>query len=400
MGYFETEQVYEDVYLLFVDAAGHSSVVRSNPRDRAHAGFSLLEARVRERLHFIQKEERCAHAEQWDWQGDGGLFTIYDPDESVARDTAIGVGQALLRVDLPRLQDEFSLMKLEGELHLRIALHKTTMRYLGEDKHGSIHSSDINFAAHLQAMVPPDMLAVSDTVYRIAGPYTEGFELVGSFEGHEIHLWSPSGAAGDAKRAWLAARGLEGSTTVFGYHERPSQHEKARLIDAAAEEVIDLGTALRTCSNYLLTTERPSTFLDSTLRFLERGGAYRCFLMDPRSEDTRSVAKSRDEDLIEKIEGSLRGFERFKQRHGSVTDRLIVCTMPSHPGMAALAVDLESPAALILYSPYLPTAPLQAAKARGDMPHYLASRVNRSLFDTISETILALTSHAEVVRIL
>ena len=38
---FQKGQVYENVYMIFVDAAGHSNVVRSNPRDVSDQAFDL-----------------------------------------------------------------------------------------------------------------------------------------------------------------------------------------------------------------------------------------------------------------------------------------------------------------------------------------------------------------------
>lgn len=235
----------------------------------------------------------------------------------------------------------------------------------------------------------------------MAGRYAEGFELVGPYEGRNVYLWAPEASAGDVSRAWLVARGLAEGITILGYHERPSQREKARLIDTGVEGIIDLGTALHTCANYLITTERPTTYRDAVLSFLRRGGVYHCFLMQPDSEDARRVAKERGEDLDQKIQTSIRDFERFKRQHGELADQLMVYMLPHYPGMAALAVDIESPTGLILYSPYLPTLPSQKTTIeRGDMPHYLASRIAGPFFDSISQVVRAFTSSPDVTRIM
>lgn len=39
---FEKNQVYENVYLIFIDASGHSNVVKSNPKDVSEQAFDLL----------------------------------------------------------------------------------------------------------------------------------------------------------------------------------------------------------------------------------------------------------------------------------------------------------------------------------------------------------------------
>lgn len=107
---------------------------------------------------------------------------------------------------------------------------------------------------------------------------------MGLHEGKEIYLRLLKGSPDDTAKAWLMARGLWSAVPVHAYHERPSQHEKARLVNAASSEIIDLGTALGTCSNYLVTTERPAWYRDAVISFLERGGVYRCVLMNPSSE--------------------------------------------------------------------------------------------------------------------
>ncbi len=119
---------------------------------------------------------------------------------------------------------------------------------------------------------------------------------------------------------------------------REGSHDRA-----AASEVIDLGTSVRTSSRYLVTTERPAHFRDAVLTFLERGGTFRIVLMNPRSEATALLSRQRGEDLVGKTTEALGCLRTFKSRHGNVTDRLEVLQTDDYPGMACLAIDLDEP---------------------------------------------------------
>jgi hypothetical protein len=225
------------------------------------------------------------------------------------------------------------------------------------------------------------------------------FEPVGQFEGRQVYVYAPGARPGDGARAWLAARGLTGAVAVHGYHERPSQLEKVRLINAAEHEVIDLGTALRTASNYLVTTERPAYFRDAVTDLLHRGGRYRCVLMDPEAPATRLLAEQRGEALPDKIIGSLAALRRFKERIGAAGELMEVHLTPAYPGMACLAVDLAGPTGLMLTSHYLTALPGADSIDRGDMPHYLINRAAGRLYDNL-RTLVEGFATIDTVRVL
>ncbi|MFG3557846.1 hypothetical protein ACGGAQ_26040 [Micromonospora sp. NPDC047557] len=385
--------------MIFVDAAGHSNIVANNPRDIAGQAFDLLNRKVSERLSSIGEQRRVAYARVWRWAGDGGFLIVYDDEESVARDVTLEYVNSLLTLDLPHLRDEFSRLGIKGTLRLRVAAHRGAIRYRGAGDEGRIYSPDINFVAHLEKATPPDSAAISGDVARVAGPYAALFEPVGEFEGRAIHLLV-GGGRGSALPVWLAERGLAGGVPVNAYAERPSQVEKARMVQAATTEVVDLGTSLRTSSRYLITTERPAYFRDAVLSFLERGGRYRCVLMDPDSDATRLLSEQRDEDLAGKTREALTYLRQFKQRHGGLAERLEVLQTSGYPGMACLATDLDAPHALILASPYL-MAPPGAGRnlERCDMPHYSYARSAGPLFDHLRFLIQGFATSA-VERVL
>jgi class 3 adenylate cyclase len=379
-------ETFDHAYFVFIDAAGHSSIVQNNPRDRAEQGFDLLRAVVDRRLATVATEAGCGLAKVWQWAGDGGLLLVNDDRESVAVGAALGVARTLLTLDLPQLRQRFAELSLHGDLRLRVSVHKGTMRYRGPGSESAIYSPAINLAAHLERAAPPDTVAISADVYRVAGSDARDFQPVGPFEGTDVYVWQAGG--GHPARPWLARHGLAGGVPVHAYPERPSQAEKARLVDAAAADVLDVGVSLNTCANYLVTRERPALHRRAVLDLLARGGRYRCLLTDPDSAAAAAIGELRGEDVPGKIRDSLARFERFRGEQHPGLDRLEVYTSDSSPGLAVLAVDLDDPQAVLLYSPYLtPLGPGRPHLERADMPHYLVSPASGRLFSVVADQV-------------
>jgi class 3 adenylate cyclase len=396
---FHAGHTYDNVYLIVVDASGYSSIVRHNPLDRAAHAFDQLRDRAVGRVHKAAGKLRCARAELWSWRGDGGILAVHDENESVARDVVLTAARDILRLELRQVRDGLRRTELNGELRLRVAVHKGTIRYAADGQSGAIHSPVINLAAHLEELTPPDCLAISEAVYQVAGPHADQFELVGRHENSNVYLMAPSGSPQDARRAWLAKAGLSGSTPMSAQPQRPSQAEKSRLVAAARSDVLDLGTALRTCSRAMTTTERPARYRDAVLDFLARGGTYRAVLLDPSCEAAATLSRYRNEDLPAKIRSSIVAFGRFKERHGAVTDGLHVYQSRAFPGFAAIAVDLGAADAMILYSPYLMST-LDIHIEHGDSPHYLATTASGSLLAGLATMVAATLDNGALERVL
>ncbi len=401
-GLLQKGVAYEHVYFVFLDASGHSTVVRSNARDRAAEAFNLFEGRVRERFERVGNSRRCNYVDSWGWQGDGGLFIVWDEDESKSNATAIETAQAIVELDVPHLRDEFPGMGLRGELHVRVSVHRGALTYLGDDLRGSIHSPDLNFAAHLEKACPADCVAISRDVYDAAASENrDRFRAVGHFEGREILVCAPA-ATEQAKRLWIDVHGVGTPNRIAALSQRPSQAEKAEFLRVASESVIDLGTALRTCANYLVTTERPRPYRDAVTELLERGIRYRCFVLRGNDSDPPVNPIDPSEDLGTKVTEALSKLERYKKTlAGSVADRFEVYSTPHYPGFASLALDLHADSGSILYSPYLPTPPQSGeALERGDMPHYFVTPSAGDLFLLVAQQTLAFTEADGVERIL
>lgn len=392
-------QNYPNMYFLFVDASGHSTVVAKNPVDVASRAYDLLERRILERLRSSASPTRCEYHERWGWQGDGGLFMLYDKDESVALKTALDFVQRLLDIDLPALQKEFTAESILGELHLRIAVHKGTLSYLSDERRGSIHSAALNFAAHLEKATPKDCAAISGEVYNVIRADQKQFFKVGTFEGHEVALYSPGRSQLDLTRAWYALHGFD-SMRIQAMYERPSAENKAALLRTTRAEVIDLGTALHTCSEYLITTQRPAIYRDTVLELLRRGCKYCCFLLDPDGATAEQHGRERGEDLVSKIRQSIKSFQRFQREHPAEAAYLEVYSYNHYTGFAALGIDVTQADALLLYSPYL--APRVGwTPERGDMPHYLVGPSSAApLFEFHRAYIDAIRQDASTRRVL
>jgi hypothetical protein len=96
-------ETFDHACVVIIDAAGHSSIVQNNPRDRAEQGFDLPRAVVYRRLATVATEAGCGLAKVWPWASDGGLLLVNDDRESVAVGAALRVARTLLTVDLAQL---------------------------------------------------------------------------------------------------------------------------------------------------------------------------------------------------------------------------------------------------------------------------------------------------------
>jgi hypothetical protein len=193
----------------------------------------------------------------------------------------------------------------------------------------------------------------------------------------------------DAVRPWLARHGLAGGTRVHAYPQRPSQAEKARLVAAAQDEILELGVALNTCANYLVTRERPASYRDAVTAFLARGGRYRCVVTTPDSAAAVEAGHVRQEDIPAKVKDSLAKLHRYKSGlPRPAADRLEVYGLPTYPGLAAFAVDPDDTDALVLYSPYVTAVgPDLPRRELADMAHYLVGRADGPMFDLIVQQL-------------
>jgi hypothetical protein len=184
---FEADRDYVDVYFLVVDTKSHSDIVAANDADQVVRAFDELEKMVFTSVERERDKKKSQVAQFWGWQGDGGLCIIYDKEASRARETAIAAGKEIL-AEIPGLNDRIKRMEVTGEFHLRMALHKGSLRYRGDEKRGSVHSKDLNLTSHLQQFVPADTLAITEEIFKVSGPSKTEFFEAGTFDGQKIFL--------------------------------------------------------------------------------------------------------------------------------------------------------------------------------------------------------------------
>lgn len=386
---FSKNQIYENVYLMFIDASGHSNVVRSNPRDVSTQAFDLLFDKISTRLNRVVSKNRCEIAVVWSWLGDGGMIAVHDGSEKTAVTTSLDFVQDILKLDLPSLQSEFINEEINGELHIRIAVHKGTIKYTEEGQQGFIHSADINWGAHLEKATPKDSVSISKEIYDILPNVKKrDFISVGQFEERDTFVYSPYSDIRQVVLHWRESQGFSNMELVQCYLERISQKDKTDLIDSAKDTVIDFGTTLNTCSGYFFSTERPVPYRDAVCRLLERGGSFICYMLSPNSEGSKQLIELRKENTDDKLKTTMSRFETFKRKNVKLTSRFKVYQIQYNPNLAAMLIDPDLEDALCLYSPYLNVLPQNSSgTGRADMPHYLVSKKKHQMYHYIWEYV-------------
>ncbi len=368
---FEEGVPLVNAYFVKVDASGHSAIVRENPSDKADLLFDLLEKSIYDLVQSRRTLNDCAYAEFWGWQGDGGLCVIYDSHESKANTTALESAIAILERGLPGLREDFRTQGIRGDLHLRVAIHKGAFRY--KECHGSIHSRELNFVAHLESVAPRDALVISRAVLEASSAkLREKFTpLDFSFEGEDVYILQSHSSPAHVFE-WIARIPIEGSFQLNTVAQRPSQAAKARIMSHAVAEVVDCGTALSTCSNYLLTREKPGEYRQQVLELLRRGVNYVCLVLNPDAEIANTYEKARGEELVKKIRASLERLESFSAEVQDLPGDFKVVAYDALPHFAAIAIDRDADG-MLLVSPYMPSA-VDFRLERGDTMHYFLRR--------------------------
>lgn len=380
---------YENAYFLKIDASGHSSIVSNNASDLTNKAFDLFERAVRSAVEDSQKLHDCAYATFWGWQGDGGLCVFHDPQESVTLETSISAALDIVNHVLDGVRSKLTAHKVKGHLSIRLAIHKGVLTF--KENHGSIHSEDLNFVAHLEAATPRDSLTISDDVHKRLshGSVHDRFERL-EFPYENRIIWICSRQSRQAATfEWLTKVPLEGSFRANVLSQRMSEIGKALLIQNAEREIVDLGTALNTCSNYLVSRAKPGTYRSTVLKLLERGVDYVCLALDPNSKNAEFYGNSRKEDLVGKIRKSLDKLKEFRTETMGRPGRFRICLYDQLPYCAAILLDRERDGAA-LFAPYMPQFEGLTIE-RQDSPHMFVTRsVETKVFQQIVGIVNAL----------
>ena len=292
---------------------------------------------------------------------------------------------------LPALQTRVKELGVNGEVHVRIALHKGGFRYKGSDRHGSIHAKALNFAAHLEKVAPRDCIAISSQSLEQYSDLASKFtKFPFPFEEQSVSIYTTKKRETDAKRAWMMAVPIQDSFRPSVIIQRPEEHNKTAMIETARKEVLDFGTALRTCSRYLEATRAPYYYRNEVLRLLERGVPYTCLVLDPKSDMARRYGRMRAENLTKKTRESLerlREFAREVQTKG-LDGKFSVQAYSDMPYFACIGIDRDQRGGLLVFSPYMPSAK-GLVIGRADTMHLLLRREKASaaLYDQINRCI-------------
>jgi len=187
---FKINHDYNNVYFFKIDAQGHSMIVQSNDADAVDKAFDEFENIVYKAMKDAKESASCQLAETWGWQGDGGLCIFYDRAESRARKAALLTADLILQAIEP-LNNKLATLNIIGPICVRIAIHKGSFTYKGKANRGSIHSKELNFCCHLEAVAPTNTLAISCDVYDILGRDKDKlYEAEGKYEGRIVYLKS------------------------------------------------------------------------------------------------------------------------------------------------------------------------------------------------------------------
>ena len=131
---------------------------------------------------------------------------------------------------------------------------------------------------------------------------------------------------------------------------RPDLRQKLCLYLQAKDEVIELGTTLRTFTSYF--EQYPAAeFRDPISKMLSSGVRFTCLLSSPESMTARLEGIDRQH----KLENSLLKLSELAQEFSTITSttNFRVLTYPNPPTFAAIVIDGATEASQILFSPYL-----------------------------------------------
>lgn len=141
------------------------------------------------------------------------------------------------------------------------------------------------------------------------------------------------------------------SNGVFVYERgRPDLKQKLALYLQAKDEVIELGTTLRTFTSYF--EQYPAAeFRDPIFKMISSGVRFTCLLSSPES----MIARMEGADRQQKLENSLLKLSEFAKEFSSTTStaQFRVLTYSNPPTFAAIVIDGTTEESQILFSPYL-----------------------------------------------
>lgn len=266
--------------LMAIDAAGHSRVVSSLPNKLATKIFGDLESRIR-------AEVEGKGGTLLGWAGDGGIavFTADAADDEERAMSALQSAQNILAL-LPVLNQQHHLSG-EKKVAVRIALHAGHL--IWHTKTGSIHSSDVNFVAHLEHAIPVGTVALSGDFWRYIPSEHQNTKQVPDFEGRHIYVYATTRASRDnaakrfavesRRRALLEECTAQGLVYVGFRNPNRTRLPPVDLYDEARDEILLVGVSL--AATFKQTADNPA--LISIRRANSRGVHLKLLILDPET---------------------------------------------------------------------------------------------------------------------
>jgi hypothetical protein len=230
-------------------------------------------------------------------------------------------------------------------------------------------------------------MTISEDVYsRCDAELSERFTPLGiPFEGKRVYAYV-RGIRNKLHFDWFSQVRFHDSHRLNVVPERMSEREKAEIIKHAQVEVVDVGTALRTCSYYLGSTQRPTYYRDQVIRLIESGVDYTCVLLNPDSPLCDSYGKERDEDLRRDVTETLGRLKGFHEEVEGLKGKFRVLLYSRLPYFACIAVDRSNDGIMVLSS-YFPCSPSLRIN-RADTMHVIITREqSRWLYDQVAVSI-------------
>jgi len=387
-------KAFQNVYFIKFDASTDSDIVISNPIDRVKVYFDLIEKIVSTSINENRTIHNCKFVEFWGWQGDSGLCIIHDESVSKAQITAFESAFTLLDFKLPEIKNTLSKHRIKGNFHMRISIHKGSFEFKKNLNNGGIHSKELNFVYHLCNQTPKDSVTISQEVYKDGeNDIIEKFiPLDFTFMDNKIYIYK-NNLSNSSHFEWMNKATFHNSFQINVFPERISEEEKATYIKHAKSEVVDFGTAAKTCSIYLDTTQRPAHYRAEVIRLLDAGVDYKMLIINPDSEVCKYYENSRGENLVDKTRESIKRFKNFAQQVKDKPGKFKVYLYSLLPYFACISVDRKINGSFI-YSPYMPDT------ERADTAHYVLSKSqNMNVFNQIDSCIDAYMFDKETIEL-
>ncbi|MFC1896729.1 hypothetical protein ACFL0Q_08760, partial [Thermodesulfobacteriota bacterium] len=242
------------------------------------------------------------------WQGDGGIAVFpgsNDSDEESRAENATRAAEDIL-TSLPNVNARHELAD-HDEVRVRLALHAGAVIWAEET--GSIHSTDLNFVAHLQSALPHNVVGLTWEIFKGLNTRRKACCVeVGVFEDRHVYLYAADKTAREAAahvyRKKERGRVLGSECEDVGLYHLEYREEKANILPPvevfanARDEILMVGVTLAR------SFKSESEILAPLREVTQRNVKLRLLVLHPDSEAGRPFARGAES--FDSLRGSLR----------------------------------------------------------------------------------------------